>query len=158
MVTWVGCVRLELTFSHGNLYGSLESLILLYFFYLYMKCRNLQICKICDTDTEFSQFLSRLWTHLWCTHSLIKNNSTVTRLGYLYEVNPKFSPMIAFAFFLHDLFKTHCVFINRMSVNICRLSQVERGHRRYQLKYDAWNVLSVWICQMNKVHLMSCRK
>ena len=41
-------------------------------------------------QTEFFQYLSSSCTYLWGIHSL-KNNSAVSRSGYLYRVNQKYS-------------------------------------------------------------------
>ena len=67
-----------------------------------VKCWNLQINKILNTiQTEFFQFLSSLLrTYLWDIHNL-KNNTTVSRSGYLYGVNSNFSLTNAFCFSLN---------------------------------------------------------
>ena len=54
---------------------------------------------------------------------------------------------------LLNLFKTRCVFINRNSL----FADWTKGIT-YQWKYNAQNVLSVQVCQMNKVYLMGYRK
>ena len=54
-----------------------------------------------------------------------------------------------------DLFKTQCVIINRNSVSA---GWTKWKGNTYQWKYDAENVLSVRIRQINKVHLMGYKK
>ena len=54
---------------------------------------------------------------------------------------------------LLNLFQTRCVFINRNSL----FADWTKGIT-YQWKYNAQNVLSVQVCQMNKVYLMGYRK
>ena len=50
------------------------------------------------TETEFFQFLSRFCTYVWGIYSL-KNNSAVSRSGYLHGLNQQFSLTNAFVFF-----------------------------------------------------------
>ena len=65
-------------------------------------------------QTEFFQYLSRLCTYLWGIHSL-KNNSAVSRSGYLYGVNQKFS--LGNAFFVIIKSITRSFKVNTMMKN-----------------------------------------
>ena len=54
--------------------------------------------SLAPIQTELFKFLSRLCTYFWNIHNL-KNNSSLSRAGYLYRVNQKFSLTNAFVFF-----------------------------------------------------------
>ena len=66
-----------------------------------VKFRNLQISKVVNPDTtqNFSNSFQGYVHIVWDIHSF-KNNSTVSRSGYLYGVNQKFSLTKCFWFFL----------------------------------------------------------
>ena len=95
---WVRCIRLKLTLSHGKLNANFGKFI----FLQWRRPWSLEIYRLAKfitlIQTEFSQYLSRLCTYHWDIGSF-KNNSAVSRSGYLYGVNPKCS--LANAFFLY---------------------------------------------------------
>ena len=93
---WVQCIRLKLTFSHGKLNANFGN----FNFFQWRRPWSLEIYRLAKfitlIQTEFFQYLSRLCTYHWGIGSL-KNNSAVSRSGYLYGVNQKCS--LANAFF-----------------------------------------------------------
>ena len=90
MVIWFGCIILKLAYPYGKLYSSFGkfnfSLVT-----MVVNFRNLQISKIFNTDTSTIILTPPLcrYIYLWGIHSL-KNNSLVSRSGYLYGVSQKF--------------------------------------------------------------------
>ena len=98
MVIWFGFTGLKLTFSYGKLYANFGRFI--FFREDGHEVSNLQISKILNTNTNqiFPIPFKVIHIYLWDIHSL-KNNTAVSRSGYLYRLNQKFSLTNAFVFF-----------------------------------------------------------
>ena len=65
-----------------------------------VKFKNLEISKILNANTN-SFFSSSFqgYVHTFEVNTVLKNNSAVSRYGYLYGVKQKFSLATAFTFF-----------------------------------------------------------
>ena len=114
MVIWARCIRLKLTFSHGKLIANFVK-------FNFVQSRRpwcLEIYRLAKfitlIQTELIQYLSRFCTYHWGIGSL-KNNSAVSRSGYLYGVNQKYS--LAKAFFLLIKSGTRSFMLNTMMEN-----------------------------------------
>ena len=114
MVIWVQCIRLKLFFSHGKLNANFGN----FNFFQWRRPWSLEIYRLAKfitlIQTEFFQYLSRLCTYHWGIGSL-KNNSAVSRSGYLYGVNQKYS--LANTFFLLIKSATRSFMLNTVMEN-----------------------------------------
>ena len=114
MVIWVRCIRLKLTFSHGKLNANFGK----FNFFQWRRPWSLEIYRLAKfitlIQTEFFQYLSRLCTYHWGIGSL-KNNSAVSRSGYLYGTNQKYSLANAFFFLIKST--TRSFMLNTMMKN-----------------------------------------